>query len=139
MCKEMIHKNIENEQEPPLAKMIEQLAVPKAFMQNANAKQVLRDLINDFNFEEKQVIYYYFAMDEPTVADIARITELSVIHVISVLNLYAERLTAKLDFFKKIIDYDVNELLPVSELLFLESLSQPVKTREITGGVSKCQ
>jgi len=96
--------------------------VPRTFIQDCGTKNVLGDIINDFNFEEKQAIYYYFGTDCASIDEISKVTELSQNHTLSVLNLYWERLSLKLDFFKKIIHYDQDDLLLISDLLFLESV-----------------
>jgi len=95
-------------------------SIPKAFIKNDDSRWVLCDIISDFHHNEKQAIYYCTVFDA-TVEDIAKKIELSPKHVASVLELYSERLESKLDFFKMIMPYDKSELLPISEMLFLES------------------
>ena len=95
------------------------IRIPSSFVKNDDVKWVLRDIINDFQFEEKQAIYYSCASDA-TIEDVAKKIELSQNHVSSVLTLYLERLMCKIDFFKKIIPYDESDTLSISELLFLE-------------------
>ena len=102
----------------PLPQQLSNPTVPRAFVQDFWTKKVLTDIINDFSFEEKQAIYYYFAMSPVAIDDVAKVAQLSQNHTVSTLNLYSERLVLKLDFFKKIADYDSDDLLPVVELLF---------------------
>lgn len=127
MVKEILQKTGVGRLPPSQVVMLKKQVVPKAFIENISTKTVLQDVVNDFSFEEKQVIYYYFAMETPTASEVTRVTELSTNHVDSVLNLYIERLNSKIDFFKKIIDYNADELVPVSELLFLEPMPQLVE------------
>ncbi|MCL1786506.1 MAG: hypothetical protein FWG38_00855 [Defluviitaleaceae bacterium] len=94
--------------------------IPKAFVEDANARWVLSDIINDFYHEEKQAIYYSYAWDGAA-ENIGEKIELSQTHVASALWLYRERLTSKLDFFKRIIPHDENDHVPVSEILFPET------------------
>ena len=101
-------------------KRLKKTSIPKAFMQNDDAKWVLCDVINDFHYEEKQAIYYFCVLDV-TIEDVAEKIELSPNHVASTLGLYSERLESKLCFFRKIMPYDENDLLPIGEMLFLES------------------
>jgi len=93
--------------------------VPRAFVDNVDVKYVLGDIINDFNHEEKVAIYFYYTLGL-TIGDLAESTELSCAHVESVLNLYSERLTVKLCFFQTFVPYHPKDVMPVSELLFLE-------------------
>jgi len=103
-----------------LPRRLRKTGIPKAFIKNDDSRWVLCDLISDFAFEEKQVIYYCSVFDV-TVEDVAKRTELSPNHVTCVLGLYSERLESKLDFFKMIMPHDESDVLPVSEMLFLES------------------
>ena len=103
--------------------------VPRAFMQNYYIRYVLCDIISDFSFEEQQAIYYCCVTDFPTIEAVAKLVELSQTRVISVLNLYSERLYAKLQFFKKIATYDENDLISVSEMLFHGSIKSTVSLK----------
>jgi len=98
---------------------LKKTSIPRAFIKNDDARWVLSDIISDFSFEEKQAIYYS-CVSNATVEDVAEKIELSPTHVASVLTLYLERLAHKLDFFKKFLPYDETDLLPISEILFLE-------------------
>jgi len=102
-----------------LPRQLKKTNIPKAFMHNDNSRWVLCNIISDFQHEEKQAIYYCSVLDT-TIEDVAEKIELSPFHVASTLGLYSERLESKLCFFKKIMVYDENDLLPVSELLFPE-------------------
>jgi len=106
---------------PPflLPSRLKKTNIPRAFIQNDDTRWVLCDIISDFNYEEKQAIYYCCVLDV-TVEDVAERIELSPNHVASALGLYSERLESKLRFFKKIVPYDENDLLPICEILFLE-------------------
>ena len=104
----------------PLLRHLSKLTVPNAFIQDYWTKKVLIGIIDEFNFEEKQAIYYYFAMSPVTIDVVAKAAQLSQHHTVSALNLYSERLKQKLDFFKQIVDYESDDLVPVVELLFSE-------------------
>ena len=93
--------------------------VPRVYIEHPKIKYVLSHTIEEFDFEEKIAVYFYCFLDLP-INEIAELTELSQSRVASVLGLYSERLKFKLGVFKKAISYDVNDMLPVSELLFLE-------------------
>jgi len=99
---------------------LKKTSIPKAFIKNDDSRWVLCDIISSFGFEEKQAIYYCCVLDV-TVEDVAQRIELSPNHVASVLGLYWERLESMLRFLKKIMPYDKDDLLPISEILFLES------------------
>ena len=101
---------------------LKEVSIPRAFIKNDDTRWVLCDLISDLQHEEKQAIYYSCVSDA-TLEDVAQKIELSTIHVASVLTLYMERLTCKLDFFKRIVQYDEGDMLSVSELLFPEQIS----------------
>jgi len=102
-----------------LPRQIKRTSIPKAFFNNDDSRWVLCDIISDFQHEERQAIYYCSVLDT-TIEDVAVKIELSPFHVASTLGLYSERLEAKLRFFKKIMVYDENDLLPVSELLYIQ-------------------
>jgi len=93
--------------------------IPKTFFDHAKIRFVLHHTINGFDFEEKIAVYYYCFLNLP-ISEIAAVTELSENHVASVLGLYSERLKYKIGVFKKAVPYNANDLLPVSELLFLD-------------------
>jgi len=104
----------------PLPRHLSKPTVPRAFIQDFWTKKVLSGIIDEFSFEEKQAIYFYFSMSPVGLDDVAYAAELSQNHTVSVLNLYSERLMSKLDFFKQIVPYEPDDLLPVVELLFSE-------------------
>jgi len=89
--------------------------VPRAFIKRGKIKLILCHIAEDFGHEEQQALYFYCFLDVP-IDEIAEKVGLSQNHIASVLVLYSERLTIKLDFFKRAIFYDANDLLPVSEI-----------------------
>ena len=116
----MQHKARTSGWQQPLPRQLNMPTVPRAFIQDFWTRKVLNGIINDFSFEEKQAIYFYFTMSSVGIDDVAYAAELSQNHTVSVLNLYSERLMSKLDFFKQIVPYEPDDLLPVVELLFSE-------------------
>jgi hypothetical protein len=90
--------------------------VPRAFIKRGKVKLILCHIAEDFGHEEQQALYFYCFLDVP-IDEIAEKVGLSQSHVASVLVLYSERLTDKLNLFKRAILYDANDLLPVSEIL----------------------
>ena len=90
--------------------------IPKAFIEHKKAKYVLFDTIDDFGYEEQQAIHSFYITSLP-IEEISKVVELSENHVLSVIVLYAERLTSKLDIFKKVLPYNVDDMLQVSEIL----------------------
>jgi len=99
---------------------LKKTSIPKAFIKNDDTRWILCDVINDFRHEEKQAIYYCCVLDV-TIEDVAKKIALSPNHVASALGLYSERLESKLCFFRKIMPYDENDLLPIGEMLFLKA------------------
>ncbi|MCL2392641.1 MAG: hypothetical protein FWC66_08590 [Oscillospiraceae bacterium] len=103
-----------------LPRRLKKTNIPKAFIKNDDARWVLCDVISDFHREEKQAIYYCGVLDV-SIEDVAERIQLSPNHVASALGLYSERLESKLCFFRKIMSYDEDDLLPIGEILFPES------------------
>jgi len=106
---------------PQLPRQLKIPKVPKTFINNSDVKQVLCDITSGFRYEEKQAIYFYCALDI-TADEVAKVTQLSHTHVLSVLGLYSERLESMLCFFKSFMPYNANDLLSASEILFLEGV-----------------
>jgi hypothetical protein len=96
--------------------------IPRAFVRHDDVKFVLNETIKQFHHEEKEAIFFYCVLGAD-VNDISEVTSLTPKHVVSALNLYAERLESKLCFFKKFVPYSREESLPVSELLFADTLA----------------
>ena len=90
--------------------------VPRAFIKRVKIKLILCHIAEDFGHEEQQALYLYCFLNAP-IDEIAEKVGLSQSHVASVLGLYSERLKSKLDFFKRAMLYDANDLLPVNEVL----------------------
>ena len=81
---------------------------------------MLKHTIDRFGCEEGEAIYIYFTLGLP-VSDIAKLTKLSPNHVAGTLMLYSERLAEKLNIFKRVIPYNENDMLQVSEMLALRN------------------
>jgi len=96
-----------------------QVKIPKVFLEHPKIKYLFHGLIDQFNFEEKRAIYFYYFSDKG-IDEIIAVTDMTFTHVESVLQLYTERLEAKVKFFKKILPYNSNDQFSVSELLFSE-------------------
>ena len=90
--------------------------IPRAFVTNANAKFILSHTVEEFAFEEQQVIYYYCYLALP-INGIAKVMDLTEMHVASVLGLYSERLRSLLAFFMKTLPHDTHDKLTVKEIL----------------------
>ncbi|MCL2391957.1 MAG: hypothetical protein FWC66_05025 [Oscillospiraceae bacterium] len=103
-------------QSPEFSMRIEMPEVPKAFITRDKVKLVLCHTAEDFGYEEQQALYFYCFLNKP-ISEIAEKIGLSQSHVVSVLRLYSERLTNKLNLFKKALPYDADDVLPVSEIL----------------------
>jgi len=97
--------------------------IPRAFIENAPICQVLCTTIEEFNFEEKTVIYQYCFV-KLKVSEIAKLTELSPLHIVSTLTLFSERLAFKLGVFKKAVFYDVDDLVSMQEMFELEPVKE---------------
>jgi len=96
--------------------------IPRTFINHDRVRLLLYHLVDEFDYEERQALYFYCYLDDVSVSEIAEKVELSQLHVLSVLTLYSERLTSKLNFLKKAVPYDANDLLPVSEILVEQSV-----------------
>ena len=96
---------------------LKQYEIPKAYITDTDTHIILRALMDDFDFEEKQALYYYVNIDS-SIEEIAQISGLSCTHVVSILNLYRERLEYKLDFLKKVKPHEADEMLPLCILLY---------------------
>ena len=101
-------------------KRIEMPKIPSIFIKKTQIGSVLSATINEFVYEEKQVIFLY-CVTEMAIEDIAALTELPVPYIVSILTVYAERLVFKLDVFKKAISYNPAEMATVADLIALES------------------
>ena len=100
----------------PMQTQINMPEIPRAFINNVNAKRILSHTVEEFAFEEQQVIYYYCYLSMP-VQGIAKAMELTEIHVASVLGLYSERIKSLLAFFTKTLPHDSQDKLNVKEIL----------------------
>jgi len=90
--------------------------IPRAFINNANARRILSHMVEEFAFEEQQVIYYYCYLSMP-VTGIAKVMDLTEMHVVSVLGLYCERVKSLLAFFTRALPHDSHDRLNVKEIL----------------------
>ena len=90
--------------------------IPRSFSLHHKIMEVLCATVEDFSFEEQQAIYYHYHLDLSP-QTIARVLELTEHHVESALGLYAERLTTRIDLFKRTLSYDDNDMMPTHEIL----------------------
>lgn len=95
--------------------------IPRAFIEHAKVKHVLLHTIEYFDREEQQAIGCFYYSDL-SINDISKVTELSENHILSVINLYSERLEARINVFKKCVPYDANDMLQISDILFQEDV-----------------
>jgi len=93
-----------------------QVDIPRAFVEHPRVKYLFYHQINKFDYEEKVAIHFHHFAGM-TVNEIADLTQLTHSHIDSVLQLYSERLTQKVCFFKSILPYNADEQLSVSEML----------------------
>jgi len=89
--------------------------IPRVFITNTRINQVLRLTIDEFSYEEKIIIYLYYLV-ELDINEIVSLTEIPRLYVISTLVLYYERLSFKLNVFKKSVSYDMTDLVPIQEM-----------------------
>ncbi|MCL2364325.1 MAG: hypothetical protein FWC71_06635 [Defluviitaleaceae bacterium] len=101
---------------PPPQKNVDMPDIPRAFINNVNAKLILSHTVEEFAFEEQQVIYYYCYLAIPA-SMIAKAMDMTEAHINSVLGLYCERLKSTLAFFMKALPYDSQDKLDVKEIL----------------------
>jgi len=94
--------------------------IPSAFIDHDDVRFVLNETIEGFHYDEREAIFFFHVLGE-AVTEIAKVTRLSPGHVVSALNLYAERLESRLHFFKKFVPHDDSNSLPAGELLFLDA------------------
>jgi len=93
--------------------------VPRDFVNNPKIAMVLHHTINEFDFEEQDVIHLYGVVKLP-VREIITLTNFTPSRVISILTLYSERLASKLSVFRKAIPYGTADSVSVAEILELE-------------------
>jgi len=93
--------------------------IPRAFVKNSRIGQVLYLTINEFNVNERKIVYLYFYVKLP-IGKIAKLSDLTPRHVTSVLMLYCEKMLSKIDIFKKAVPHDTNDTVSISEMLELE-------------------
>jgi len=93
--------------------------IPRAFITDTQINQVLRLTIEEFNYEEKIIIYLH-CLAELDISKIADLTEISRWYVKSTLVLYYERLSFKLNVFKKAVPYDITDLVSIQEMFEIE-------------------
>jgi len=98
-----------------LSKSISMPEIPRVLIENELIREVLHASVDEFNFEEQNVIFLYCFVGL-TVCEIVNIEELSIAYVASVLVLYSERLRFKLTIFQKAIDCSKSTLAPIEEL-----------------------
>ena len=98
--------------------------VPRAFVTHPKIKYAVYCLIEGFGYEEQQAIGYFYYLDDVSIKEIAEKTELTENRVLSSIGLYAERLEAKLEFFKRILPYDTSDVLPITEILFHDAFNE---------------
>jgi len=89
--------------------------IPRAFITDTQINQVLLLTIEEFNYEEKIIIYLY-CFAELDINKIADLVEVSRWYVKSTLVLYYERLSFKINIFKKAVPYDVTDLVTIQEM-----------------------
>jgi len=104
----------------PLPKKVAMPTIPRPLMNHNCIRQVLYLTIDDFNYEEKRIIYLYCIV-ELSIGNIVKLTKLSALYVIGTLLLYSERLAFKLGVFNKTISYDVTDLATIKEMFELEN------------------
>ena len=113
--------NVNNGRQPPESVVMHlnrKPTVPRAFVTHHKIKYVVYSLIEHFDREEQQAIGYFYYIDDVSIKDIAERTELTENRVLGSICLYAERLEAKLEFFKRILPYDTNDVLQITDILF---------------------
>jgi len=102
--------------------LLQQIAIqkiPRAFIADTQINQVLCLTIEEFNYEEKIIIYLY-CLAELDINKIADLTEMPRWYVMSTLLLYYERLSFKLNVFKKAVPYDVTDFVSIQEMFEIE-------------------
>jgi len=90
--------------------------IPKAFVNNERINSVLSYTLEEFSYVEQAAIYYYCYL-QLSIKEISDLTELSPVHVESVLVIFSEILTYKLEIFKKSVSFNSDDMLPVSSIL----------------------
>jgi len=114
-----IAENLHPWQSPAFQLQINMPEIPRAFVANRKTLRILAHAVEEFGFEEQQVIYYYCHMSVP-IHGIAWLLEMTELHVASVLGLYSERVKSLLDFFKKALPHDSSDWLDIKEILNIE-------------------
>jgi len=97
--------------------------IPRAFISNPHVCRVLYSTIEEFNFEEKTVIYLY-CFAKLTVDEIADLTELSALYIVSTLTLYSERMSFKLGVFERAVHHSTDDLISMQEVFEMEAVKE---------------
>lgn len=118
--------NASNGRHPPnlLSNINRKLVVPRAFTDHPKVKYAIYCIIENFGHEEQQAIGYFYYVGDASIKEIAERTKLTENRVLGAVCLYAERLEAKLNFFKKTLLYDENDVLQITDILFHDVFSE---------------
>jgi len=98
--------------------------IPRAFVAHSKLKYAVYHIIEDFGHEEQQAIGYFYYLNDATIKDIAEKTELTENRVLGSICLYAERLESRLKFFKKLLPYDPDDVVQITDVLFHDVCSE---------------
>ena len=90
--------------------------IPRSFIANNHARRILAHAVDEFGFEERQVIYYYCYLSV-SVNGIAWLLEMTELHVASVLGLYSERIKDLLNLFGKALPHNSNDGISIKAIL----------------------
>ena len=92
--------------------------IPKAFMLHDKIMQILGATVHEFGHDEQCAIQYHYCADLPPHC-IATAVQLSERHVVSAIELFAARLSEKINFFRKVHPCSESEELPVRDVLMI--------------------
>lgn len=104
--------------------------IPRAFIEHPRVKHLFYHLITEFDYAEKQAIYFHHFGELP-VDEISELTQLTIGHITSVLSLYSERLDYNVHFFKNILPYNIGDHLSIGEMLLSENEMDNEKTEVV--------
>jgi len=90
--------------------------IPTVFIRNTLIAQVISSTIDEFNFEEQDVIFAYCCENMP-VKEAASLAGVSMRYAIATLVMFSEKLSFKIRVFEKTGKYDTTDTQDVKKLL----------------------
>jgi len=117
----MHSSNLYNRRQSVLAKRNKIPCIPRAFIQNSRVGQVLFSTLNEFNFEERTILYLYLVLYR-MVEEIVDLTGRDKNYISGTIILFSEKLIQKVEIFKKALTYNNRDQLSIEEFFQLKEV-----------------